>query len=191
MASADNKSSGTTIGKDRELLVGKKVRLRALEPEDVDLLYAWENDPRVWNISGTFAPFSRETFRQFIENQQYDIYHTRQMRFVIVRPDNDKAVGMIDIFDFDPVNLRAGVGILICDDKERRKGYASEALEIVVEYSAQILRLHQLYCSVCSDNIPSLKLFLGREFVKTGVMREWSRRGKEWQDEIVFQRILV
>jgi diamine N-acetyltransferase len=185
------------------------VRLRALEPEDAELMYAWENDPGVWDISGTIAPFSRETIRQFIENQQYDIYHTQQMRLVICRLSdtviqtaasservnvcdvNDVPVGMIDIFDFDPVNLRAGVGILICDEAERRKGYAGEALELVVEYATAILGLHQLWCRVGADNFSSLELFRGKKFAETGVMRDWSRRNGLWRDEIMFQRILT
>jgi diamine N-acetyltransferase len=175
----------------RTLLVGSKVRLRALEPEDIDLMYVWENDPCMWEVSGTLVPFSRETMREFIENQQYDIYRTRQVRFVICRLGDDIPVGMIDLFDFDPVNLRAGIGVVICDEVERRKGYAGEALELVCEYAAAILGLHQVWCNVGADNFSSIKLFSGRKFVKVGALLEWFRRGEEWMDEIVFQRILL
>ena len=50
------------------------IKLRALEPEDIDILYRWENDPKVWKVSGTVAPFSKYILRRFIEDQKYDIY---------------------------------------------------------------------------------------------------------------------
>ncbi len=170
-------------------LAGDTVRLRALEPEDVEILYRWENDPRVWPVSDTLAPYSRETLRKFIEDQQYDIYHTRQLRLVISRTGDDAPVGLIDIFDFDPVNLRAAVGILICDESDRRKGYASEALDLLADYASGILGLHQLYCNVSADNFASISLFSGKNFIQTGVKRDWSRSGDGWRDEILFQKM--
>lgn len=163
--------------------------LRALEPEDVDILYSWENDPRVWSVSDTLAPFSRETLRKFIEEQRYDIYRTRQVRLVVSLLCDDRPVGMVDLFDFDPVNLRAAVGILICDEKDRRKGYASEALDLLTDYASGVLKLHQLHCCIFADNLPSLQLFTGRGFVQAGVRLEWSRYGDGWRDEILFQKI--
>ena len=64
------------------------VRLRALEPEDVDILYRWENDIDVWKVSNTIAPFSKYILRQFIENQKYDIYETKQLRLIIEALEN-------------------------------------------------------------------------------------------------------
>ncbi len=193
------------------LLTGSKVRLRALEPEDLEILYRWENDPQVWGVSGTLAPFSRETLREFIENQKYDIYRTRQMRLVICRvedvagaasgvgsggeeingdsADIDIPVGFIDLFDFDPVNLRAGVGILIYGADDRGKGYAAEALELVCAWASEVFGMHSLWCSVRADNFVSIKLFCGRDFDLVGRKRDWVRQGGVWFDEIVFQRI--
>jgi diamine N-acetyltransferase len=216
------------------LLTGSRVRLRALEPDDIDLLYAWENDPRVWGVSGTLAPFSREVLREFIDNQRFDIFRTGQMRLVICltaepapsgitaavstsasasakvkakapeKPDGAASlptspgglesagapVGFVDLFDFDPVNLRAGVGILICDERDRRKGYAAEALELVSDYASAVLHLHQLYATVEIDNIASIELFRGAGFSQSGIRRDWIRRCDSWCDEILFQKIL-
>lgn len=171
-------------------LEGKTVRLRALEPEDVDILYAWENDPRVWSVSDTLAPYSKETMRKFIADQQYDICRTGQLRLVISRVDDLAPVGLVDIFDFDPLNLRAAVGILIYADEYRRRGYASEALDLVAGYASEVLGLHQLYCNVGADNNLSIKLFQNKGFERTGIRRDWLRRKNGWEDEILLQRIL-
>ena len=47
-------------------LSNDKVLLRALEPEDVELLYGWENDSDLWQVSNTIAPYSKYVLTQFI-----------------------------------------------------------------------------------------------------------------------------
>ena len=116
-------------------LEGRTTRLRALEPGDIELMYAWENDTEIWGVSGTLAPFSRHTLERFIEGQQFDIFQTRQQRLIIETPEG-LPVGALDLFDLDPVNLRAGVGILIHDTAQRGKGYAADAVETVCSYGA-------------------------------------------------------
>ena len=113
------------------------IRLRALEPEDVNILYKWENDTEIWKVSNTVAPFSKHMLRQFIENQQRDIYETRQLRLIIESKADGKPVGAIDLFDLDPYNCRAGVGILIYDQRDQRQGYASHAVSIVIRAEPQ------------------------------------------------------
>lgn len=169
-------------------LEGCITRLRALEPEDVEMMYAWENDPKIWGVSGTLAPFSRHTLTRFIDEQQFDIFQTRQQRLVIDDLDG-KTVGMLDLFEFDPQNLRAGIGIMIHDDR-RNKGYAADALEVVCRYSREVLRLHQLWCSIGVDNGASLALFLGAGFAEVGVKRDWQATAEGFSDEVLMQKIL-
>lgn len=170
-------------------LAGKSVLLRALEPEDLDSLYAWENDPEVWRVSGTLAPFSRHTLSRFIEEQRFDIYQTRQLRLVIENPEGT-AVGAVDLFEFDPHNGRAGVGILIHDDSQRRKGYASDALQILIGYARDVLRLHQLWCNVGTENEASLALFRHAGFREAGLKRDWNRIPGGYRDELLLQLLI-
>lgn len=86
-------------------LEGRTTRLRALEPGDIDLMYAWENDTAVWSVSGTLAPFSRHTLERFIQEQQFDIFQTRQQRLVI-ETLGGIPVGALDFFELDPINRR-------------------------------------------------------------------------------------
>lgn len=123
------------------LLEGKLTRLRALEAEDLDLLYAWENDPAIWGVSGTVAPFSRLTLRRFLDEQRLDLYAIRQLRLVIETLDG-RAVGLLDLFEFEPRDLRAGIGILIHDRSDRGQGFAADALGILCRYAQQTLGLH-------------------------------------------------
>ena len=169
-------------------LEGELTRLRALEAEDVDLLYVWENDFAVWGVSGTLAPFSRHTLRRFLDEQRFDLYAARQLRLVVETLDG-RAVGLVDLFEFEPVDLRAGIGILIHGAGDRGRGFASDALDVLCRYARQVLGLHQLWCSVAPDNAASLTLFRRAGFVECGRKREWRRTPDGWADELLLQKI--
>ena len=154
-------------------------RLRALEPEDLELMYGWENDMQIWRVSGTVAPFSRHVLSRLIEEQQFDIYATRQMRLVIEH--DGQAVGAVDIFEFDPHNRRAGVGIIV-DSQHRAQGLGYDALKALEQY--------QLWCSITVDNEASLKLFRKAGYVECGLRREWILTSDGALDEILMQKIL-
>ena len=108
----------------------KDIKLRALEPEDLELLYEWENNDSNWVISNTISPFSKYILKQYLENSHKNIYETGQLRLMIDHIPDKNTIGTIDIFDFDPFHMRAGIGILIANEADRRKGYASMALDV-------------------------------------------------------------
>ena len=171
------------------LLKGPHIQLRAPEPEDLDLLYDWENKPEVWTISNTMNPFSRYLLRQYIENAHQDIYTARQLRLMIQIQKTYETIGTIDLFDFEPAHRRAGVGILIAQENQRRKGYASEALQLVKDYAFSVLDLHQLFCNVSSENEASLNLFEKFGFQRIGVKKDWIRVNNSFKDEFLLQCI--
>jgi len=169
------------------LLEGEIIRLRALEPSDVDILYRWENDPQNWFISNTLTPFSKHALARFIENSQLDIYQTRQLRLMIIRRDNDQPIGAVDLFDIDPFHRRAGLGILIQDKQNRNKGYASDTLDVIIHYAFHHLKFHQLYCNIAADNDISIKLFKKKGFRLVGEKKDWLRKNEGFIGELMFQ----
>ncbi len=169
------------------ILTGKNIKLRAIEPTDLDLLYEWENNEEIWLVSGTLAPFSRLVLGQYLANAHLDIYAHKQVRFLIEIVSSRKRIGCIDLFDFDPKNKRAGVGLLIGDKTERAKGYASEALSLLEGYVFEVLDLHQLHCNITVDNEPSVHLFKNHHFEITGRKTDWIYNNGEWLDEYSLQ----
>ncbi|MFR9503533.1 MAG: GNAT family N-acetyltransferase [Rikenellaceae bacterium] len=168
---------------------GDRVVLRAVEPSDVNWLYSWENDVDVWPVSGTLSPFSHHTLSQFIEAQREDIYSSRQLRLMISTLDESSVVGVVDLFEFDPHNLRAGVGIMIAP-AFRRLGYAADALLSLERYASNFLRVHQLWCNVEEDNKASLALFTSLGYVSIGVKRDWNISPEGYKSEVIFQKII-
>jgi diamine N-acetyltransferase len=170
-----------------EPLTGTRVRLRAIEPGDEDILYQWENDMRIWQVSNTLAPFSRHLLRQYLDQAHLDIFQAKQLRLVIEVIETDKPVGLIDLFDFDPHHQRAGIGILIGDSSEWGKGYAKEALKILLKYVFTVLLLNQVYCSIDESNTASLALFKNAGFRITGIKEKWNRSFTGWSGEWFLQ----
>lgn len=171
-------------------LTGDKVRLRAVEPEDVDHIFEWENDPSIWLISSTLTPFSKSEITEYVKLATRDIYTTRQLRLMIETNENQaQVIGAMDLYDFDPFHRRAGVGILIAGEENRRKGYASEALKILIKYCFDFLLLKQLYCSIPAGNESSIRLFESLGFMPCGLKRQWLKTKEGWVDELSFQLI--
>ena len=163
--------------------------LRALEPQDALLLYEWENDPHIWAQGCTLAPYSLKQLRDYTENYDGDIYSARQLRLMIVADDTGETVGTVDLYDFDPVNSRCGVGILVAPPY-RRKGYALKALEDVAEYCRTRLSLHQLWCVAGADNEASRSLFTRAGYKASGCLQSWLRTADRYTDAYIYQFIL-
>jgi diamine N-acetyltransferase len=167
----------------------KEISLRALEPEDLELLYEWENNLSYWVISNTVVPFSKYTLKRYLKNSHKNIYETGQLRLMIDHIPNNKTIGTIDIFDFDPFHKRAGLGILIAKEEYRRKGYASMSIKCLVDYCFSTLQLHQIYCNILANNCESMDLFKKAGFVQSGIKKDWIRTSDGYLDEYIFQLI--
>lgn len=169
-------------------LQGEHINLRALEPEDLQFLFETENNESFWEVSYTQVPFSKFLLKQYLENAHLDIFEAKQLRLIIEEKNTSKPVGMIDLFDFNPQHKRAGIGILI-DTGNQHKGFASEALQLVINYCFSHLNLHQLYANITSENTKSIQLFTKHNFTKVGVKKDWIFNHKTYKDEILFQLI--
>lgn len=170
------------------MLKGQNIYLRTIEPSDAQLMLKWENNSENWAVSNTLVPFSEHLILQYVNSAQ-DIFETKQLRFVICITNTDKPIGTIDLFEYDPLNQRAGVGVLIDEVSERNKGYANEALQLMIRYSWDRLNLHGLFCNIFESNEHSIKLFQKNGFVQTGIKKDWALIKKNWENELFFQLI--
>ncbi len=169
-------------------LKSKNCYLRALEPEDLDFLYRLENSTDLWEVSGTLAPFSKKVLRNYLDNSHRDVYEVKQLRLCICNSKDDQ-VGLIDLFDFDPKNRRAGLGIVVLESKDRNKGLGQNALALMIDYAFSVLNLHQLYANILEDNKVSLHLFEKMGFKRVGLKKDWIKSGNGFKNEILYQKI--
>lgn len=169
-------------------LENETIRLRALEPEDLELLYHWENDASLWQVGSTVSPFSRYVLKAYIAESHRDIYELRQLRLMIDWRLAGATVGMVDLYDFDPHNRRAAIGILM-DPRYQRKGLATAALELLMEYAFHFLKLHQLYVHIPLENRASKALFIRCGFKVAGILTEWISTSEGYSDVVIMQYI--
>jgi diamine N-acetyltransferase len=172
------------------LFKSEHIYLRTLEPQDIEVLFYWENDTTLWHLSNTQKPFSRHVLQSFIDEAHHDIYTTKYLRLLICSNQTHEPIGAIDLFDYDPFHLRAGIGVLIHDESHRNKGYASEALNMVIGYATDILQLHQLYCHINANNAQSIQLFAKHGFERCGNKKEWNKTAEGFVDEYMYQLII-
>jgi diamine N-acetyltransferase len=168
-------------------LKGENIYLRALEPNDLEFVYAMENDQSIWEVSNTQTPYSRFLVKQYLENAHQDIYEAKQLRLAICQDEDFPALGLIDLFDFDPQNRRAGIGIVIQSINNRNKNIGSEALHLMIQYAFHNLNLHQLYANIATDNLASLALFTKFGFQEIGLKKDWTLVNGTFKDEALFQ----
>jgi len=165
-----------------------EIKLRALEPEDLDVLYKIENDTKLWNVGVTNVPYSRFALHNYIADSLNDIYADKQLRLMIENNEHE-VVGIIDLVNFDPRHQRAEVGVVIVNSY-RRKGYATAAIAKLKDYARNILCLHQLYALVADDNETCIELLSGCGFVRKAKLSEWLHRGEAYCDAALMQCLL-
>lgn len=171
-----------------EILQNDTVRLRALEPEDLELLYRWENNPEWWGLGSTLSPYSRYILKEYIAESHRDIYDLKQLRLMVDLRSTGATIGMIDLYDFDPHHRRAGMGILV-DPLYQKNGFATIALDLLLGYAFSFLKLHQLYVHIPLANEASKALFTRSGFTVTGILTDWITAEAGYSDVLVMQRI--
>ena len=172
----------------KTFLQNEQLRLRAPEPEDLEFLYRCENDTSLWQYGNTLSPFSKYALHQYIGQAEQNIFVSRQLRFMIENKKENSLVGTIDLYDFDPYHNRAGLGILI-EKSCQRRGFATQALNLLIEFAFDFLHIHQLYAYIPTENTGSLALFGKLGFAQSGLLKDWNMGLEKYNDIAVYQLI--
>jgi diamine N-acetyltransferase len=160
---------------------GNHIYLRTIIPTDVNLVLNWENNPENWKVSSITKPYTKEQITEFVNSNQ-DIYQHEQLRLVICLNNTNEVIGNVDLFDFESLHKRVGIGILI-DKPFRNKGYAKQAILLTEEYCKLILDINKIFCNILEDNPYSIKLFTGLGYQKLCVKPNWHFYNNKWFDE--------
>lgn len=159
-----------------------------MEPEDLDMLYAIENDQQLWNVGVTNVPYSRYVLHDYIANTHNDIYTDGQVRLMIEN-EGGGVVGITDLMNFDAKNNKAELGIAIMRE-HRQKGYALSTIRQMREYAASVLHLHQLYVIIAASNQTALDVFRKAGFSDASNLRDWLYDGKNYGEAVLLQTFL-
>jgi diamine N-acetyltransferase len=169
------------------LLQNDILQLRAIEPEDLEILYQWENNPKLWIVGNTRQPYSHFALKQYISQTDLDIYESKQLRLMMQSRLTGETVGTVDLFDFDIHNSRIALGLFV-DEKMQGKGYAKNALHLVEDYVFNFLKINQLYCHIAESNQASRQMFEKENYESKGFLKNWIKGINGYENIIVFQR---
>ncbi|WP_321480129.1 GNAT family N-acetyltransferase [uncultured Bacteroides sp.] len=173
----------------KSYLVDDRIFLRAIEPEDLDIIYEMENNPSFWSITNLTVPYSRYVIKEYIANTQSDMFADKQLRLMIVCKEGNKVIGTIDITDYVPLHGRGGVGIAILEEF-RNQGLAFDAMNLLCEYAFNFLHMKQLYAHIPSENEASLNLFTSCGFVRSGLLKEWLHTDDNTYADVVLMQYI-
>ena len=170
------------------ILQEKEIILRAVEPSDLDFIFLAENDSQSWKASSTVAPMSHYMIQQYIDTYRADIYQERQLRLIAIHTHTGQPIGIADLYDYDPRNSRAGIGIYITPS-HRSQGYGKSTLKALCRYAQDFLGIHMLYATIATDNHPSIHIFTRCQFAQTATLPHWIKTTQGYTSAIVMQRI--
>ena len=166
------------------------IYLRALEPEDLELLYTIENDPALWSVNTNTEPYSHFALRKYIAEQPNDIFQTGMLRLIVCKEADHTAIGIVDLFDFSPLHNRAEVAIALLES-ERKKGLGTATLKLLEAYARKKLHIRMLYAYISENNNQNSKnCFLSAGYQQTCVIPAWHYNGAEYENVSFFQLFL-
>ncbi len=166
------------------------IYLRALEPEDLELLYTIENDPALWAVNTNTEPYSRFALRKYIAEQPNDIFQTGMQRLIVCKTTDDTAIGIVDLFDFSPLHNRAEVAIALLTS-EQQKGLGTAALKALEEHARKKLHIRMLYAYISEcNNLNSKNCFLSAGYQQKATIPAWHYNGNGYEDVSFFQILL-
>lgn len=178
----------TAVCSNPPLLSSPQLSLRALEPEDLDLLYTVENDTSLWPYGRSNVPYSRYVLRRYLSECRNDIYADGQLRLMMETPDHHTA-GIADLADYSPRHGRAEVGIVVLPPY-RHRGLAREALRLLARYADVHLAMTQLYAYVAEANEPAKRLFRAAGYDRECLLDGWLHAPEGPADARLFRKML-
>lgn len=167
-------------------MIEKTVLLRAIEPEDVEVMYGADNDTNCWYASDITAPLSRRLLREYASCYDADPWNSGQLRLIAEDGDGGNIIGVADFYELDARHSRGFAGVYILP-QFRNQGYGEAMLGAMVEYAHTHLMLSQLAARIPADNLASTSLFEKVGFKQSGTLRAWHRAGGRVHDVALYQ----
>ena len=170
------------------IIHGDKVVLRAVEESDNAMLLSLINDPDTeMMLGGSSWPVSEAEQLKWFEHQE----RSRDvLRCIVALQEDGKAIGTIILSDIDQKNATGHIHIKMSKDGGRGKGYGTDAVNTMVQYAFEELRLNCIYANILSYNEASIKLFERCGFKKDGVLRQRVYKKGKFVDMLAYSKII-
>jgi len=163
------------------MLVGEKVRIRAIELDDLEKITEWRNTTEIMEYFYEKEPLSLEMQRRWFE--RYLSRPEKERYYLIETLCGDRPIGTVSLYNIDWRNRHCEFGrFFLCADDLRGKGYGKEALELILDFGFNHLNMAKIYCTTYLDNHRALSLYESVGFRRDGVLRQHIFRGGKYID---------
>ncbi len=165
-----------------KFLIGDRIYLRPIEPEDLPLIQRWINDPEIRILEGEVLPTSISDEKEWLENLYKD---KSKVWFVVALKDNDKMIGTGGFLRIYYIWRNADLSIMIGEKEEWGKGYGTEAIRLLLNYGFEALNFHRISLGVFDFNKRAIRAYKKAGFKKEGVLRDGYYCNSKYHDVIM------
>jgi len=143
------------------IVYGKRIRLRAVEREDVQKFHEWINDPEVTLNLAMYLPMSMQDEMNWFEGLSKRDPHEKPFAIEIRKGKAWKLIGNCGVFGIEFTNRNGELGIMIGNKSEWNKGYGAEAMSLLQRHCFETLNLNRVYLRVYEENVPAAEVEVG------------------------------
>lgn len=164
------------------MIRGKRVVLRAIEEQDLDLLLEWLNDPFIsQQVTGFSFPLSRPQQRRWFERSLDDASTQRWM----VLDEGGRPIGVTGLWAIDRQNRHALSALKLGAADLRGKGYGTDAIMTVFAYAFFQVGLNRVWGEILPYNVASYRAYVEKCGCKVeGVLRQHTFRDGRFHDQV-------
>jgi RimJ/RimL family protein N-acetyltransferase len=171
------------------IIYGERIRLRAVEREDVKRFCVWINDPEVTRHLTLNLPMSTADEENWFDSLSKRDQAEKPLVIEVRDGDGWKMIGNCGVFGIDPIAHLAELGIMIGEKDEWNKGYGTETMSLLLRHCFETLNLNRVFLQVYAENVRGKRAYEKAGFMEEGRLREAVyKRGK--YDDVIMMSVL-
>ena len=167
-------------------LVGEKVYLRPLEPEDAPVIQRFINDPAISRNLQAYRPYTLAMELAYIGQAAQS---PTDLSLGVCPRHDDRLVGTVSLHAIHPKDRRAELGIAIGEQSEWGKGFGTDATRLVTAHAFDTLNLNRVALTVYAFNERGIHVYEKLGFQREGVLRQYTFADGRYHDALVMSVI--
>lgn len=166
----------------------ERLLIRKIEQRDSEMMFEYRSDGRT-NKFQSFIPKSILEVQELIANCPKSINIPKTwFQLVLLEKSTQQIIGDIGLLFFDTENMQVELGCTLNKSFQKR-GFASEALKVAIDYLFQDLSKHRVMASIDPRNTKALELVSRLGMRRKAHFRESIFMNEQWVDDVVYAQL--
>ncbi len=174
---------GVRLSGRAKKLVGERIELRRHAREHYPLYAEWYGDPEIWRLTSWAAsPLSPSAVERMFEERELS---GTDDSFAIHLKGEERPIGVISLMNISEANDSAELSVIVGQPEDRHHGYGAEAIDALLRYGFEELRLNRVGLSVFEFNEGAISTYEKLGFREEGRLRKAIKRDGAFHDAIL------